>query len=141
MVKPKFKSEASKSKFAVIWIDRSSGRLCLRTPYHEEYLLEFKALVPPEDRKWDKELKIWYIVPQYLQDVVKLTEKYFKLDVLPEISDDGNYYKQLLEHVSHETLKKIWRLIAFELHPDRPTGDARKFVMAQEAFQKITGGK
>ena len=136
MVRPKYKAEKSDSIYATIWVDRSSGKICLRTPYNEEYLEEFRKLIPKEYRQWDRSIKVWLIDPHFMEDIVRLCEKYFRLDVLPESSSNGNCYREFLMHVSKEALSRIWKIVAKDLHPDHG-GDARKFIRAKDAYEKI----
>lgn len=57
--------------------------MAIECPYHEEFLKEFKALVPPQDRDpkqgmgWDKGDKLWYIPLDYNEAVEELLAKHF----------------------------------------------------------------
>ncbi len=135
-------SKWQRSDNATIWIDKKTGMVNLKTPYDPEYIDKFRELVPQPDRRWDKDNKIWKFNSKYIDDVVSLTEKYFNLEMLPEISvSDASNADKLLRHLSLEGLAKVWRIVASELHPDKG-GSAEAFVEAKSAYDNLTkGGK
>src|SRR5271169_6897887 len=75
-----------KSESATIWIDKKTGMVNLRTPFEPGFVDAFRFLIPEGDRRWDKDSKIWKFSPQFIDRVVTLVEKSFKLEMLPEIS-------------------------------------------------------
>jgi len=142
VVKPYFgsKERSSTDTLATIWIDRLSGWVCIRTPYNADFINELKEKIPKQHRKWDAELKLWRIGPHYLEDIILVGKKYFKVDVLPEItSGDSSPFERLVKHLSKNGIKQVWRVVAKELHPDAG-GDTRKFIEAKDAYDEIIKG-
>lgn len=124
---------------ATMWVDRGLGLMCVRAPYSPDFVKEFKDKVPEADRDFAFEEKVWKFSCHHLDLVITIVGKYFKLEMLPEIqvqTKSSSKVEALLTHVSKDTLNKVWKLVAFELHPDRG-GDTEKFQEAKEAYEKL----
>lgn len=119
----------------------------VRTPYHPKFIEALKTEIPWSSRKWSKEEKVWLVDPAYLDELITVCEPFFDVSVLepePEVvvmlpaDAGGDPYSTMLRLASPDLCKKIYRLIAAELHPDRG-GDASKMTdlnLAWEAIQK-----
>ncbi len=76
----------------VLWEDADEGTMAIDCPYHEEWLKEFKAVVPYEDRNprddmgWDKNDKVWRVPVEYAEQVEATLKKHF-----PEIPMRWDY--------------------------------------------------
>lgn len=124
---------------ACIWVDKKLGLVCVRAPYSPVFVEKLKALIPEADRDFSFEDKVWKFMPQHMDSVIELVQSLFKLEMLPEITsvkDKATPEEILLERVGVETLKKVWRAVAMELHPDKG-GDHRVFVETKEAFEAL----
>jgi len=124
---------------ATIFIDDLTGRIALRTPYDTDFLDEFRGVVPRDNRTWDKPAKLWYVDIHFLDQLVALCERYFEVEVPPQMvegSGNGDCYEMFLKHVSKDCISKIWRIVARELHPDMG-GDKEKFVEAKQGYEEI----
>lgn len=64
---------------AIITVNLSTdGRLfLLKTPYDAGWRDEFKIKIPPRDRTWDGERKVWGVSREYYAIACEVTRKYF----------------------------------------------------------------
>ncbi len=131
-----------KREEAFVWIDPMSGVVKIRTPYNSVFVLDLKREIPKEGRRWNKEDKVWEVEPQFLDQLINIASRYYNVrrhDGIsqPVISDgDTSPYSQMLKLASNELIKKIYRLIANEVHPDRG-GDPQAMSVLNDCFEKI----
>jgi hypothetical protein len=129
---------------ATIWSEGSW--LFVRTPYDKEWIAELKIDIPYAGRKWDADQKLWKVDPAYLDDLIDVTEKYFDVSVInpnpePEVvmisaGAETDAYSRMLKLASPGLLKKVYRLIASEIHPDKG-GPAHGMVELNAAWDEI----
>ena len=113
------------AKLATLWSE--SGRIRLRFDYNRALVEAFKGLVQPAHRSWTPEGKTWSFDPAYLDQVhALLTTHGYEVTVLssqapppPQLASGQSPEARYLEGLSDEVLRKIHRVVAFELHPDR----------------------
>ncbi len=53
-----------------------SGVLVYRTPYSPELVAALKSAVPPTDRRWDPNAKVWLVTPSHLGTLKQITAQY-----------------------------------------------------------------
>ena len=126
---------------ATLWVDRQLGLICLRTPYKKEFIEELKRLIPEADRDYSFEDKVWKFTTHYLEPVISMTGEHFKVEMLPDVTIDSSAVSEeiaLLKHLDQQGLDRVWKAIAFCLHPDKG-GDTGKFQEAKEAYEKLKG--
>lgn len=78
---PRYKRDRKTAKITLI-----GNKVTVNTPYSEQFVMDLKALVPYDKRKWNGGLKVWEISDaNFFEPVKKLAKKYFDLeDVSPE---------------------------------------------------------
>jgi hypothetical protein len=131
--------KASAEKTATLWAD--GGWIHVRTPYNVDFVNSLKAEIERSQRKWNPDMKIWMVDVGALDQLVEIAERYYKVNVVeqeaPKVLVSGdNPYSELLEGLPDDVLKKIYRLIAVECHPDRGN-DGKLLSVANGAWGKI----
>ena len=124
------------------------GWIKLRSPYDRkrtpDFIAKLKNSIPSGMRKWDPEEKVWKVDPSYDDILLKLCEKWFEevnvIEMQPTIAalpaGSASAYHDLLSLADGNTIKKVYRLIASSLHPDKG-GDVRKMTEANAAWEQI----
>ena len=54
-------------------------------------------------------------------------------------ADDACALLGVTKNTPHDVVKKKWKKLALEYHPDREGGDRDKFAKLNEAYQVVTG--
>jgi hypothetical protein len=121
----------------------------VRTPYHEAFINALKAEIPHAYRKWGPTIgldKVWLVDPSHIDDLVFVCERFFEVNVVdtqPEVvaiaTPTGDAYGRMLRLASPAIVKKVYRLIAQEIHPDRG-GDPAKMTELNLAWDEIRKG-
>lgn len=71
--------------------DRENGTFSIETPYHEAFIQEFKELVIPQERDWDKEHKQWHVDSDCYLEVLHLMSHYFEPIVVHDAQGKSRY--------------------------------------------------
>lgn len=59
------------------WQNAEHG-MYLDCPYNEDFISEMKDVVPREERKWDKDKRMWWISDLYIDEVDNLLFSHFE---------------------------------------------------------------
>lgn len=51
------------------------------SPYHEKFIADLKEVIPPEDRMWVPEEKVWEVSCGFYDEVVEMASWYFNVRV------------------------------------------------------------
>lgn len=124
---------------AILW--REDNKILLHAPYNEHFLYDIKSIIPKRFRRWDPVYKLWIIDELVEDEVYNLIDRYFDLKELSlknSSLQQVNYYGGLLRHLSIDGLKRVWRVVAKELHPDLG-GDSETFIQARVAYENLIG--
>ena len=128
------------SRFATIWIDSNSGDVKLRTPYNKTFIDELKNIIPYQNRRWVADEKLWSVDIHFMEKALALCEKYFKVETVPTenivIEEKEDCYSIFIKYLSMKSLKRIWKIVISELHPDI-SGNNDLFVKVKDAYEEI----
>lgn len=130
---------------AFVWTDQMSGAILVRTPYKEGFVRDLKDKIPKSGRRWKPNERVWEIEPQFTDAVVRILRTYYTdvrehekvYDATEGPLAGGDPYGELLRLAQPDTLKKVYRMIAHELHPDHDGGDSVKMATANKLWGEI----
>lgn len=133
-----------------VWAE--NGWIKCITPYSEDFVEELKARINWRLRQWSPSERVWMVDPAALDDLMEIAQKYFptisvvqnpqpqqqSMEPPAEVLEDGTYgtIANLLRASSTETLKKLFRMMAVDLHPDRG-GDVETMKLLNTAWDRI----
>lgn len=144
-----------KGQAARIWAE--NGWIKFRAVYDPSLTPAFaeslKLRIPWKLRQWSPSEKVWMVDPSALDDLVEIARRFFP-DVV--ISNSGNGGKQervqkehfqdcetpydamadLMKVASFEAMKKVYKTLALDLHPDHG-GDGDTMRVLNTAWDKI----
>ena len=114
-------------KSATVWIDPQTRRIAIKTSGYDSFFNNtLKGLLqPPATRGFDFTRKIWLVDQCHMEKLQKIFAdcQYEVVDgTLPqEVAPTNGHspYHSLLCDLSLEVLRKVYRVIALECHPDR----------------------
>jgi hypothetical protein len=138
------KHEGKEANIAFIWTDQMSGAILIRTPYKEAFVGELKTKIPKGSRRWKPVERVWEIEPQFAEAVIRILRTYYtdvrEHEKMYAATDDplsaGDPFGELLRLASLETLRKIFRMVAADVHPDRGGSD-EKMATANRMWDEI----
>jgi len=128
---------------ATIWADGTW--IHVRTPFDRDFVAALKNRLPYGARKWDPDQKVWLVDPSYDQELLAVLEVYFgevnviekeQPQIMAQLSAGDDPYTMLVRLASDETLKKLYRMVALDVHPDRG-GSADSMAQANLAWDAI----
>jgi len=128
-------------KEAYVWVDQVSGVVKIRTPYVKEFVDRLKWSIPRDSRSWKPQEKVWEIEPSYADILVDVASDFFTVKKHDQISSivpvqEPDIYSQMLSLASIDSLKRIYRIIAMDVHPDRG-GNDQAMTILNECWEKI----
>jgi hypothetical protein len=124
------------------------------TPYDAEWVAKIKRAIPPHQRFWDNERKLWVFDYAVLREVRQITDMFW---TLPPETDVRSKHKPppppppwssprpnsldmelaaLIRDVPNPALAKIYRVAIASVHPDAG-GDHEKAVAINQAWDRI----
>jgi hypothetical protein len=133
----------SKIGKATIWADGTW--INVRTPYDKDFVAALKNRLPYGARKWDGDQKVWQVDPSYDTELMAVLETYFEEvnvieqeqpQIVAALDTGADPYAALLRFASDETLKKCYRMVALDVHPDRG-GSSDSMTQANMAWDAI----
>jgi len=145
---PRTKRHADRSDTVYVWVDPVKGTYKFRGKYKRSCVDDIKSAIPKHGRGWRPEEKVWEVEPQFADEliavlsdhyseVVEHEEMYDKAEAAPApASTTIDPYGELLRLCDNALLKKVYRMIAAELHPDRG-GSQEKMQAANLAWESI----
>lgn len=126
---------------ATLWL--KDGWIHVRTPFSREFVDELKKKLSRAHRRWSPEEKVWMVDPSQDDLIVEIVTKYFgeptvleNKEVVVVAGSEEDVYGQLLRLAPDDVLKKVYRLIATSLHPDKG-GSAQAMTHANQAWGAI----
>ena len=132
---------SKKQSGATLWL--KDGWIFVRTPYNPDFVSELKSKISASHRKWDPVEKLWKVDPSQDDLLVAIVTKFYGEPTVLEDKEvvtialtDGDPYGALLRLAPDDVLKKVFRLIATSLHPDKG-GPADKMTSANQAWKAI----
>lgn len=119
------RTAVAKEDKATLWV--KDGYIYCKTPYNPAFVQELKADIPSSQRTWLGVDKVWRIAAAYHEDLLSVIRSHYGEPTVLEqetqvvvVGESGNDpYSNLLKLAPDETLKKIYRMIAAEIHPDK----------------------
>lgn len=131
-------------KSATIWIDPQTRKIAIRTSEFDAFFNgTLKGLLkPPTSRGFDFARKIWLVDQCHMEKLQSIFEQcgYTVNDgTLASESSASNGrspFHELLVDLPLEVLRKVYRVLALEYHPDRG-GDHARMAAINEAWSKI----
>jgi hypothetical protein len=139
-------------KVATVWIDPETRLIAVKFPFDKQIV----ELVNPKDsaghkidgffpaalRRFDYSRKLW-LFDQSLMDKVEEFLTIHKFQVTDgtlaeerQGSNDGSAYTELLAPLPDELLKRVYRLLATECHPDKG-GSHEVMTKINQAWARI----
>lgn len=120
------------------------GYIFLSAPYDEHFIQELKADIPYGSRIFLKNDKQWRIDAAYADDLLSVVRKHYGEPTIVEpeekvvvVADaEVDPYGVMLRLGSDDTVKKVYRMLAVELHPDKG-GKPENMVSLNQAWEKI----
>lgn len=139
-----FLREAAMAKSATIWIDPQTRKIAVRTAGFDSFFNgTIKALLqPPATRGFDFARKIWLVDQMHMEKLQSIFEQcgYTVQDgtLAQEAAPSNGHspYHDLLADLPVEVLRKVYRVLALEYHPDRG-GDHVRMTAINEAWKRI----
>ena len=121
----------------------------MRTPYHTEFLQDFKTLIPGRQRTWNPDDKIWHIRPSAVDDVIALCKTWFSDNVeVVFCKREGSHQRTdtgphgvlfVQEGAPREVVEAAYKALARLHHPDKG-GDTKTMQAINAAYDRITDG-
>lgn len=125
------------------------GSVWLETPYIEEFVDDLKRCIPPRQRKWSKDRKMWCIGADWASEAIELVESFY--DRVQFAGDESrtprpaepapaNAWAELwlLPGAPPEVIAAAYRAMAKIHHPDHG-GDTRAMQLINAAYEEIGG--
>ena len=122
---------------AAILKSPKEGWLKVVTPYNENFVDELKSTVQPPHRQWNPEEKYWLVNELYLEDLIIILKRHYdevSTDLL-ESEEVNNPFGIVFDLISPQDLDKIYKALAFAVHPDRG-GSEKSMKLLNEAYQR-----
>ena len=128
-------------KTATVWIDPETRMISVRTPYDPAVIAAIKTMIPGPLRRWDTSRKIWLVdqsmMPK-LEDMLGRLLYSVEDGTLPQerTATNGSPFHDMLCDVPMVTLKKVYRTLAIDCHPDRG-GSSELMAKINDAWRQI----
>lgn len=113
-------------KTATVWLDPETRIVAVRTPYDPAIVASLKTMIPGSLRRWDGTRKIWLVdqtmMPKLEELLARLSYHVEDGTLAEERTAPANGhspYHDLLVDVPEGTLRKVYRVLAIDCHPDR----------------------
>jgi len=134
------------------WVE--NGWAKCRLPYSEDFVAELKEKIDWRLRSWSPSERVWMVDPSVMGVAEEVALKYFPdfvwLKTSPNAArtsvpeppaerlEDGTYgtLANLLRVSSSDTLKRLFKNLAVDLHPDRG-GDIETMKLLNTAWDRI----
>jgi len=130
----------SASRTAALWI--ADGTVKLRMPeFDEAAVADIKASFCAEWRQYDRTTQVWsFLITQY-ERVKACVERHFAVALVGEVpgvqlEDGSRELAQLIPDLPADVVRKVYRLLMFEIHPDRG-GDPELARRVNDAWAKL----
>lgn len=134
---------------AAICKSKMDGWVDVHSPYNKEYVETLKTVIQPSHRKWDAEQSVWHVNQIYLEELVGILKMYFD-EVTTDLVDDPNSSAsassvpdnmflpvlEALKGLSDGTMEKVFRSLAFAVHPDAG-GSTELMTKLNEAHEQV----
>jgi len=127
---------------ATLWV--KDGYIFVKTPYVEAFIQELKADIPYQSRVFLKVEKVWRVDAAYHEDLLSVVQKHFgeptilepeqKIEVVASTEKDP--FGAMLRVAPNDLLKKVYRMIAVEVHPDKG-GKPEDMVTLNSAWEAV----
>ena len=133
-----------------IWAE--NGWIKCVVPYEENFVGELKEKIDWRLRSWSPSEHAWMVDPAVLDDLMEIAQRYFptiavvdqhqqqqqSVESTAERLEDGTYgtMANILRVASTDTLKRLYKNLAVDLHPDRG-GDKDTMRLLNVAWDRI----
>jgi len=119
-----------------ILISPINGTVSFQAPYNEDFHKEFLALVNHKLRLWDKEKKVWRIVPEMLTTIVEVAQRHFsKIEGLEAIYKNDYDIIGVSDEMPMEVIRATVKALRIAFAPDHaPAGMQEEYT---EKLQEI----
>jgi hypothetical protein len=149
------------SHFARITYDDKTQAFRIYTRhYNKSYVEKLKSLIPKEHRSWDESDYAWVVCGEYIVEACCVIREFYTVEDLSAVSKylsdhedsfrnftgdadaedtddrDADPYSLMLRLASPKLIKKIYKLISAEAHPDRG-GNDQAMGLLNECYRRI----
>ncbi len=102
-----------------ILISPVNGTVSFQAPFNEDFNKEFLALVNHKLRLWDRDKKVWRIVPEMLTTVVEVAQRHFsKIEGLEAIYQNDYDIIGVSDDMPLEAIKATVKALRVVYAPD-----------------------
>lgn len=120
------------------------GGFWLETPYVPDFVDDLKSSLPKFSRKWDPDLKMWWVATEFVDRARAVLRRHYELDgtttMVTRNSDDSAWeILWLRPGAPFEVLRAAYRALAQLHHPD-VGGDTRKMQKINSAYERLVSG-
>lgn len=135
---------------AFVWVDAVSGGIMYRGAYKRACIDDLHAKIPVASRRWMKAERVWQVDPQWVDVLLGvLRDHYAKVEEhtgaggskhapppTAVVKSDHDPLSTMIHLANDGTLKKIYRLIALDVHPDHG-GSTQAMAELNTAWKQV----
>jgi len=133
------KFRASGPQVAQIVKSKRNGYVTVVSPYNPHYVENLKFNIPYPHRLYNPDDKSWDISETYLPDLIALLKMYYTevtQNIVTKEPVTGNPFAGVFKFVAKDDLTKVYRALAFAVHPDRGGSEAT-MKMLNDAYEEM----
>jgi len=131
-------TQSSSLTRAQITKSKRQGFVTVVSPYDKRYVENLKFSIPYPHRQWNVNDKTWDVSETYLEELIKLLKLYYddvSTDLIQHESVNDNPFVEVLKLVAKDDLDKVYKALAFAVHPDRG-GTEESMKRLTEAYEE-----
>lgn len=137
------KSMAPTNGKATLWV--KDGYIFCRSPYSADFVQELKNDIHSSARVFLKVEKVWRVDAAYHEDLLSVVRKHYGEPTIlePDVKEvvvvegaSNDPFGAMLRVAPNEVLKKVYRMIAVEIHPDKG-GKPEDMVLLNQAWDAV----
>jgi len=121
--------------------EASDGGYWLETPaYNADYIADLKGELPNGARRWNGELGLWWVHPEFFPMARQIVERHYVLTDCPALPDGAGAWATLWLRPGApvEVIRAVYRALARLHHPD-VGGDSATMQRINAAYERLTG--
>ncbi len=125
-------------KAAILKSD-TKGWVEVVSSWSADFVDDIKASIAPSYRSWDPVAKRWKINEIVLENLIACLKRHFdevSTDLVESEPISANPFEQMFTVIPKDCAVKIYRILAFALHPDHG-GNNELMTQLNEAYGKV----